>query len=312
MAITLDTSTEFGARVHDRLIYERIAWLTTVDANGMPQPVPIWFYWDGDAVIIYSKSDQAKLRNIARSPLVSLHFDSDARGGDIVAFAANAVVDETVPLAIDHPAYLEKYHAGILSIGMTHESFSETYSVPLVLTLEKGARSLGRRRNWRHQQKENRVVSELQNELQFERATQVLASGVSAGMRLNPYIGAPLYIDHGQGAYLFGTDGKRYIDLNMSNGAALLGHDHPAVREAVIHGTELGIICAAETPYHEQLASRIVEIIPAAERVRFSSVGGEVTIVALRIARAATGRDKYLKFDGHFHGSDRTMALSAV
>src|SRR5690606_10812408 len=59
---------------------------------------------------------------------------------------------------------------------------------------------------------------------------------------------------------------------------------------------------AAETPFHEQLAAELVEIIPAAERVRFSSVGSEVTLVALRIARAATGRTKYLKFDGHFHG----------
>ena len=146
------------------------------------------------------------------------------------------------------------------------------------------------------------MTSELLNETQFQKATQVLASGVSAGMRLNPYIGMPLYIERGEGPYLYGTDGKRYIDLNMSNGAALLGHDHPSVRDAVIHGTELGIICAAETPYHEELASRLVDIIPAAERVRFSSVGGEVTSVALRIARAATGRDKYLKFDGHFHG----------
>jgi glutamate-1-semialdehyde 2,1-aminomutase len=74
------------------------------------------------------------------------------------------------------------------------------------------------------------------------------------------------------------------------------------VKRAVLQGVEMGIICAAETPFHEQLAARMVEIIPAAERVRFSSVGSEVTLVALRIARNATGRTKYLKFDGHFHG----------
>lgn len=136
----------------------------------------------------------------------------------------------------------------------------------------------------------------------FERATHVLAGGVSASMRLHPYLGRPLYVSHGEGAYLYGLDGKRYIDFNMSNGAALLGHDHPAVKRAVLQGVELGIICAAETPYHEQLAATMVEIIPAAERVRFSSVGTEVTLVALRIARNATGRNKYLKFDGHFHG----------
>lgn len=136
----------------------------------------------------------------------------------------------------------------------------------------------------------------------FEQAQTVLAAGVSAGMRVNPYLGKPLFIERGEGAYLYDVDGRRLIDFNMSNGAALLGHDHPAVKQAVILGVELGIICAAETPFHEQLAARMVEIIPAAERVRFSSVGTEATVVALRVARAATGRSTYLKFDGHFHG----------
>ena len=136
----------------------------------------------------------------------------------------------------------------------------------------------------------------------FAEAQAVLAGGVSASMRLHPYLDQPLYVERGAGPYLYGLDGKRYIDFNMSNGAALLGHDHPTVRRAVLRGVELGIICAAETPFHERLAARLVEIIPAAERVRFSSVGSEVTLVALRIARHATGRSKYLKFDGHFHG----------
>jgi glutamate-1-semialdehyde 2,1-aminomutase len=136
----------------------------------------------------------------------------------------------------------------------------------------------------------------------YEKAQGVLAGGVSASMRLHPYLGKPLFVSRGEGAHLYDLNGKRYIDFNMSNGAALLGHDHPAVKRAVLSGVELGIICAAETPYHERLAERIVEIIPAAERVRFSTVGSEVTLVALRIARAATGRTKYLKFDGHFHG----------
>src|SRR3954453_2853074 len=136
----------------------------------------------------------------------------------------------------------------------------------------------------------------------FEEAQAVLAGGVSASMRLHPYLGRPLYVSRGEGPYLYGLDGKRYIDYNLSNGAALLGHDHPAVKRAVLEGVDLGIICAAETPYHEELAARLIEIIPAAERVRFSSVGSEVTLGALRIARHATGRSKYLKFDGHFHG----------
>lgn len=121
-------------------------------------------------------------------------------------------------------------------------------------------------------------------------------------MRLSPYLDAPLYTGRGEGPYLFGIDGRRYLDFNLSNGATLLGHDHPAVRAALLEGVTAGVICSAETPFHAALAERIVEIIPAAERVRFSSVGSEVTLVALRLARAATGRTRYLKFDGHFHG----------
>jgi glutamate-1-semialdehyde 2,1-aminomutase len=136
----------------------------------------------------------------------------------------------------------------------------------------------------------------------FERAQTVLAGGVSASMRLNPYLDAPLYIERGEGPHLYGVDGRRYLDFNLSNGASMLGHDHPAVKRALLAGIDAGIICSAETPFHEQLAARLTEIIPAAERVRFSSVGSEVTLVALRIARAATGRTKLLKFDGHFHG----------
>jgi glutamate-1-semialdehyde 2,1-aminomutase len=136
----------------------------------------------------------------------------------------------------------------------------------------------------------------------FERAQGVMPGGVSASMRLNPYLGRPLYVARGEGPYLFDLDGKRYLDFNMSNGAAMLGHDHPAVKRAVLAGVEAGMVAASDTPHHERLAAALVKIIPAAERVRFSSVGSEVTIVALRIARHATGRTKYLKFDGHFHG----------
>ena len=95
----------------------------------------------------------------------------------------------------------------------------------------------------------------------------------------------------------------------MSNGAALLGHDHPRIKEAVLAGVEAGIITAAETPYHEQLAATICEIIPAAERVRFSTVGSEVTLVALRIARQATGRTQVPQVRRPFPRPDRALAL---
>ena len=134
------------------------------------------------------------------------------------------------------------------------------------------------------------------------RAREVLAGGVSASMRIHPYLGQPFYISRGDGSRVYDLEGNSYLDLNMSNGATMLGHANPATREAIIKGLELGTIAAAETTYNEQLARTITEIIPSAERVRFASTGTEVTTVAIRIARHVTGRTKLLKFDGHFHG----------
>lgn len=133
-------------------------------------------------------------------------------------------------------------------------------------------------------------------------ARNVLAGGVSASMRIHPYLGRPFYIARGDGAVVTDLEGKQYIDFNMSNGATMLGHANPAAQQAIIEGLSLGMITAAETPYHEQLARTLTEIIPSAERVRFASTGTEVTSVAIRLARHVTGRTKLLKFDAHFHG----------
>ncbi len=126
-------------------------------------------------------------------------------------------------------------------------------------------------------------------------------------MRIYPYLGRAVYMSGGDGPYLYAEDGKRYIDFNTSNGAAILGHKHPAIREAVVNALDAGTIAASETRYHPQLAERLCEIIPSAERVRFASTGSEVTAVAVRLARHATGRRKILKFDGHFHGLTDTF-----
>ncbi len=136
----------------------------------------------------------------------------------------------------------------------------------------------------------------------FARAHGSLAAGVSASMRYHPYLGRPFYHIRGEGAYIYDLEGNRFIDFNVSNGATMLGHNHPGVRAAIQEGLDAGIITAAETAYHEELATTLSEIIPAIERVRYASTGTEVTMVAIRIARHATGRSKILKFDGHFHG----------
>lgn len=139
-------------------------------------------------------------------------------------------------------------------------------------------------------------------EVLAEEARNVLAGGVSASMRIHPYLGRPFYLARGDGAVVTDLEGKQYIDFNMSNGATMLGHANPAAQQAIAEGLGLGMITAAETPYHEQLARTLTEIIPSAERVRFASTGTEVTSVAIRLARHVTGRTKLLKFDAHFHG----------
>jgi len=131
--ITIDTSTEFGARVQQHLENDPIIWLVTVDGKGTPQPSPVWFQWYEEKVLIFSQPNTAKLRNIERQPRVALHFDSDANGDKVVIMTGVATIDDSQPRAIDLPRYLEKYGDGIVSLGMTNTSFSDEYSVPILV-----------------------------------------------------------------------------------------------------------------------------------------------------------------------------------
>ena len=134
MPFAIDTATPFGERAERRLREDRLAWLTTVSADGTPQPVPVWFLWDGaDSFLIYSKPNTAKLRNIAARPRVSLHLDGNGQGGDIVAVLGSAAVANDPP-AHEVPAYVEKYGAFIARNTWTPESFAADYSVPLRIT----------------------------------------------------------------------------------------------------------------------------------------------------------------------------------
>jgi PPOX class probable F420-dependent enzyme len=131
MPFPLDPATPFGARVAQRLQAELVIWMTTVDPNGTPQPSPVWFYWDGDSFLIYSRANTARERNIARNPRVSLHFDSDGQGGNIVVFTGEASIDRAAPPVTATPGYLEKYRAHISRIGSTPERFSLGYPLPI-------------------------------------------------------------------------------------------------------------------------------------------------------------------------------------
>ena len=133
----LDTSTEFGRRADRRLREDRLAWLTTVDGAGTPQPIPVWFLWDGgESVLIYSKPDTPKLRAIGSRPGVSLNLDGDGNGGDIVVVLGEAAVSDDPP-AHELPDYVEKYRPLIERNGWTPERFAADYSVPIRITLRR-------------------------------------------------------------------------------------------------------------------------------------------------------------------------------
>jgi PPOX class probable F420-dependent enzyme len=132
MAFSIDTSTDFGKRVKHLLEHEQVAWLTTVDGDGRPFPSVIWFLYEDDGtLLIYSRPNKPKLRNIASNAAVSINFNTDEEGEHVVILDCAAVIDESTVPVLQHPGYLAKYHEGILSIDMTDESFSEAFSVAI-------------------------------------------------------------------------------------------------------------------------------------------------------------------------------------
>jgi len=127
----IDTNTETGRRVARRLEQEGILWLVTVRDDGLPQPSPVWFFWDGESFLIYSQPQKQKLRNIARNEKVALHLNSDESGSNIVIIDGKAAIDQGAPPSDQVPAYIEKYRSGIESLGMTPEGFAQDFSMPI-------------------------------------------------------------------------------------------------------------------------------------------------------------------------------------
>ena len=133
-------------------------------------------------------------------------------------------------------------------------------------------------------------------------AEEFLPGGVAGSARFNPALGYALAISRAQGSRIYDVTGKEYIDFNLAHGAALLGHGHPGVRRALDAALDSGVISGYETEQNILLAKKICEIIPCAQMVRLTNSGTEGTMLALRLARAYTGKPKLLKFWGHFHG----------
>ncbi|OGB95540.1 MAG: hypothetical protein A2Z31_04670 [candidate division NC10 bacterium RBG_16_65_8] len=129
-----------------------------------------------------------------------------------------------------------------------------------------------------------------------------MPGGVSSSIRLNRALGRPFYVSRAEGAYLYDLDGREYVDMLTAHGAALLGHNHPAVRAAIQAALECGAVCGVETGAQSRVARALAEMVPCIDMVRFTCSGTEATMHALRLAREFTGREKLIKFDGHFHG----------
>ena len=131
-------------------------------------------------------------------------------------------------------------------------------------------------------------------------ALNVLPSGIAHDSRyLKPYA---LYIDKAFGPHKWDVDGNRYIDYFGGHGALLLGHCHPEVTSAVQDALAAGTQFGANHPREVEWADQVIKMVPSAERVRFTSSGTEATLMALRLARSFTGKNKFVRFKTHFHG----------
>jgi glutamate-1-semialdehyde 2,1-aminomutase len=146
----------------------------------------------------------------------------------------------------------------------------------------------------------------------FERARALIPGGVNSPVRAWKAVGGtPIHVARGSGAYVESVDGERYIDLVMSYGPLLLGHAPPAVTRAIAAAAERGATFGAPTEGEVRLAERLVEWVPGVERVRLVNSGTEATMSALRLARAATGRDHLIKFEGCYHGHGDSFLVKA-
>jgi glutamate-1-semialdehyde 2,1-aminomutase len=137
----------------------------------------------------------------------------------------------------------------------------------------------------------------------FDRAMRVMVEGGSSPSRGPANYGEyPLFIERAAGSRIWDADGNQYIDWMMAYGALPLGHAHPRVVAAVTEAAATGTLFAAATEIEVEVAELLQRMIPGAERVRFANTGTEAAMAALRLARGYTGRPKFIKFEGHYHG----------
>jgi len=146
----------------------------------------------------------------------------------------------------------------------------------------------------------------------FEQAQTIIPGGVNSPVRaFNGVGGTPCFIKRAQGAYIYDADDKEYIDYVGSWGPMILGHNHPAILDAVIDTAKNGLSFGAPTELEITMAEKVRELVPSMECLRMVSSGTEATMSAIRLARGFTGRDKILKFEGCYHGHADSLLVKA-
>ena len=150
------------------------------------------------------------------------------------------------------------------------------------------------------------------NESLFERAQKTIPGGVNSPVRAFKSVGgAPRFIERAKGAYMWDAEGKRFIDYIGSWGPMILGHNHPAVIEAVHQAVDNGLSFGAVTEGEIAIAEEVVKIMPNIDEVRLVSSGTEAGMSAIRLARGFTGRNKIIKFEGCYHGHSDSLLVKA-
>ena len=146
----------------------------------------------------------------------------------------------------------------------------------------------------------------------FEQAKKIIPGGVNSPVRaFNGVGGSPYFIKRAEGAYIYDADDNAYIDYVGSWGPMILGHNHPAILEAVISTAKNGLSFGAPTELEITMAEKVRELVPSMESLRMVSSGTEATMSAIRLARGFTGRDKILKFEGCYHGHADALLVKA-
>jgi glutamate-1-semialdehyde 2,1-aminomutase len=146
----------------------------------------------------------------------------------------------------------------------------------------------------------------------FAEAQAVIPGGVNSPVRAFKAVGGePIFIERAKGAYIYDSDGKRYVDYVLSWGPMILGHADEDVLAAVIDKARSGLSFGAPTEIETQLAREIIKLVPSMELVRFVSSGTEATMSAIRLARGFTRRDKIVKFEGCYHGHSDSLLVKA-